>query len=443
MAGTMPAMRPCVLLALTCACAAAAPATKPVSTAAPDRTVSVLEIHSKLSPADRVDPGYVADRLRAEVLASGVEARVISRENMLVLLQAQGKDLSECEGECEVETGRRIGADYVVSGELLRVGDSLKASLRLHETRGGALLAAATAAGITPEDLDANLAVAMRRLLAPLSASAASRPPRTAEAFDARAFAASQPTPVECEAAARRLRGGSPDQAWAALVACIERPRWPRGAFTDLERLTGGFWDRDLATRADAPRVVARVVAMRGGDVEGDLPLLQKSRVPVFTLAAAVREPQLYKGRWILVRGALTAFETESGRPAARVRETSLRATSREVQDGATARWDRSGTVSVQRDVQTTRYGDARSTKQISGSVRSEYSRVKQRYDNERVETGREALGRLAQPDPFLEPDKDFVFLARFDGVSQGRGDAPLAMLSIAGYFQPNALLVQ
>jgi hypothetical protein len=327
----------------------------------------------------------------------------------------------------------------VVSGEVLRVGDSLKASLRLHETRSGALISAVTAAGTTPEDLDANLAVSVRRLLAPLSGGASARSARPAEVFDARAFAASQPTALECEAAARRQRDASADQAWAALVACVERTRWPRGDFTYLERLTGGFWDHDLATRADAPRIVARVIALRGGDVEGDLPLVQKSRVPIFTLAAALRDPSVYKGRWVLVRGALTGFESDAGKPAARVRETSLRGTAREIQDGATSRWDHSGTTTVNKNVQTSHYGSATSSRQVSTTSRSEYSRVKQKYDNERVETGREALGRLPQADPFLEPDKDFVFLARFDGVSQGT----LAVLSIAGYFQPSALLVQ
>ena len=68
---------------------------------------------------------------------------------------------------------------------------------------------------------------------------------------------------------------------------------------------------------------------------------------------------------------------------------------------------------------------------------------MKQKFENERVETGRQAVGRLAQPDPFLEPDKDFIFLGRFDGVRPGEDEAPVALLSIAGYYRPNALLIQ
>src|SRR5438105_11649434 len=302
-------MRTCSLLLVACACATAAPPPAAESTASGEapapRIVSVLELRSKLREGAAIDAGYVADRLRAEVLSSGIEARVISRENMLVLLQAQGKQLADCEAECEVETGRRIGADLVVSGEILRVGESLKASLRLHETRSGMLVAAATAAGSTAEELDSRLASAVRQLVAPLQRPASASPARSsgrgAASFDSRGFAASQPSPWECETAARRLHETAPEQGWAALVACIERPGWPRGDFTYLERITAGFWDQDLTTRPDAPRVIARIIASRRGDVAGDISLVQKSRVPLFTLAAALRQPDVYKGRWVLL----------------------------------------------------------------------------------------------------------------------------------------------
>ncbi|HMC32994.1 MAG TPA: hypothetical protein VKH65_01245, partial [Myxococcales bacterium] len=88
-------------------------------------------------------------------------------------------------------------------------------------------------------------------------------------------------------------------------------------------------------------------------------------------------------------------------------------------------------------------YGSARGSSRYASNGRSEFSTVKQKFDNERVETGRLALGRLAQADPFLEPEKDFLFLGRFEGTSPGRDQQPVALLSIAGYFQPNALLLQ
>jgi hypothetical protein len=93
---------------------------------------------------------------------------VITRENLIVLLQATGKDLASCEGECEVDTGRRIGADLVVSGELLKFGSSYKLDMRLHDTQDGRLLSGATASGTTPDALDRALPEAIARLLAPI-----------------------------------------------------------------------------------------------------------------------------------------------------------------------------------------------------------------------------------------------------------------------------------
>jgi hypothetical protein len=265
-------------------------------------------------------------------------------------------------------------------------------------------------------------------------------PPRT---FDPKAFAAEQLTPAECETSARQIRQENPSQGWDALRACVERTRWPRGEFTQLERLTTGFWDQDLQSRADAPRLIARVIALRGGDVEGDIPLAQKSRVPLFTLAAALRQPDVYKGRWVLVRGALSDLKQEGGKAAAMVHETSLRATSREVQVGTMSRTDHSSTSSARADVQTTRFGNARGNAQFTNNDRTEHSLLKQKFENERVETGRQAVGKLGQADPFLEPDRDFIFLGRFDGVKPGEDEQPVAVISIASYFQPNALLIQ
>ncbi len=267
--------------------------------------------------------------------------------------------------------------------------------------------------------------------------------PKREPVFDAKEFAAAQITPADCETAARHLRETNPDQAWQGLAACIERARWPRGEFTQLELLIRGPWDQDLQTRPDAPRLIARVIAHRGGDVEGDIPLVQKSRVPLFTLAAALRQPDVYKGRWVLVRGALTEMKQEGGKAAALVKETSLRATSREVQVGAISRTETSSNTNVSAQAQTTRYGNAKGSAQYNSSGRIESSTVKQKFENEHVETGRQALGKLPQADPFLEPDKDFLFIGRFDGVRPGDDGQPVAVLSIAGYYQPNALLIQ
>jgi len=136
--------------------------------AAAPPVVGVLEFRDKVPEGQRIDAAYLSDQVRSAVKETLPQARVITRENMLILLQAQGKKLEECEGECEVETGRRIGADLVVSGELLRFGSQYKLNMKLHDTRSGELLSGSVAAGATADELDRDLRPAVRKLLAPL-----------------------------------------------------------------------------------------------------------------------------------------------------------------------------------------------------------------------------------------------------------------------------------
>ena len=111
-----------------------------------------------------MNAGYVTDVVRSRIAESGFN--VITRENILQLLQAQGKRIEDCEAECEVETGRRLGADLVVTGEILQFGSALKVNLRMHNTQSGQLLAGAQASAPDVDGLDAALAPAIDRLVA-------------------------------------------------------------------------------------------------------------------------------------------------------------------------------------------------------------------------------------------------------------------------------------
>ncbi len=151
---------------------AASPAPTVAAAAAPAQPrlpdgarVAVLELRH--GPAfSSEDARYLGDVVRAAVLRAAPRLSVMTRENLLVLLQASGKELADCEGECEVDTGRRIGADAVLSGEALKFGARFKLSLRLHETKAGRLLAATVASGATLEELDVELQQRAVELLA-------------------------------------------------------------------------------------------------------------------------------------------------------------------------------------------------------------------------------------------------------------------------------------
>jgi hypothetical protein len=90
--------------------------------------------------------------------------KIITEENIQVLLAAQGKALEECEGACEVETGRRLGADVIVSGDISRRGAELSIFLSAHRTKDGDFVGSFSAAGPNIAALAAALPALSRKL---------------------------------------------------------------------------------------------------------------------------------------------------------------------------------------------------------------------------------------------------------------------------------------
>lgn len=157
-----------------------------VAAATPPKVAAVLELRNKLEGPDRnlVDSAFLTDVVRQQVLEGAPAVKLMTRENVLTLLEASGKKLEECEGECEVETGRRLGADVVVTGEILRFGSGFRANLRLHDTHSAQLLSAAVASGNSPEALEKDLSRAVGKLVTPLQSGYQAEPAKSAEWFE-------------------------------------------------------------------------------------------------------------------------------------------------------------------------------------------------------------------------------------------------------------------
>jgi TolB-like protein len=105
--------------------------------------LAVLEFQGLKLDADVLNT--FSDAVRGGA-AEGLQAnntKVMTRENMMVLLREMGK--TDCvEGDCEVETARSIGADFVISGLVVHIETSYVVTLKLHETKDGGLLATDT-----------------------------------------------------------------------------------------------------------------------------------------------------------------------------------------------------------------------------------------------------------------------------------------------------------
>lgn len=130
--------------------------------------VGVLELRDVVPLEKRIDAADLSDQVRDAVKQTLPEARVIARKDMLALLKEPGTAVEGCEGACEVEVGRRIGADLVVSGALSRSDARYELGLKLHDTRSGELLSSSTGSGASPDELEHDLRPSVQRLFAPL-----------------------------------------------------------------------------------------------------------------------------------------------------------------------------------------------------------------------------------------------------------------------------------
>ncbi len=79
-------------------------------------------------------------RLAALDVLNRQDYEVMTRENMMQILSDMGKDASCLEGVCEVDIGRNVGADIIVTGDILKTEGVYYLTLKLYETHRGTLL---------------------------------------------------------------------------------------------------------------------------------------------------------------------------------------------------------------------------------------------------------------------------------------------------------------
>lgn len=165
----------CALLALLLL-----PGSAHAAGAAPQQQkLAVLEFAVDLADRSQVDRLYFASAVQgaAQRLLPAQQYFIMTRENLQEILRGQGKVLEECQGNCEVETGRLLSADLVIAGRISRVGARLKLALTLYQVASGQLLGATIASGDTPEKLDDDIPARVEELVAALRSAAGPQSP--------------------------------------------------------------------------------------------------------------------------------------------------------------------------------------------------------------------------------------------------------------------------
>lgn len=131
--------------------------------------VAVLELRSSAGGLSAADRDYLVDSVVRGAVRKALPAErylVMTKETMIELLAEQRIDFEKvCEGSCELEVGRKIGAHYIVKGSCWRVGNRHQVAIKLYDTRSGNLLSQETVSGADAEGLSGPLAMATRSIL--------------------------------------------------------------------------------------------------------------------------------------------------------------------------------------------------------------------------------------------------------------------------------------
>lgn len=183
----------------------------------------------------------------------------------------------------------------------------------------------------------------------------------------------------QCASAAQELFARAAKPGWALLVACIGR-----ADFNDLEALVDEPWAAELKKRREAPALVARVIARRGGNIDRDLRVCRRAGLRLYSLRAALADPEAMAGGFVVMRASIADARRVRGTRALELDET------RPMTDDDIFFAD-------------------------DELVRRRLRRTTEALDELSVETGLTVVARV-DPDAVYEPAIDYVMLLRFDG---------------------------
>jgi hypothetical protein len=120
------------------------------------KSVAVFEtLADRDSVVDDADRRYLTNELRKIALEELPKTRfsVMTRENIFQLIPP-GKSLEECaEGQCLVELGRNVGAEYAAQGTVSKFGGQFTITVECYETMGGKLIGSFTSESETVNGL--------------------------------------------------------------------------------------------------------------------------------------------------------------------------------------------------------------------------------------------------------------------------------------------------
>ena len=163
-----------LLVALALVPCSAGPAKRPGD----GLTLGVLEVRAGNSGLDESQLTSITDWVRGAARRALPGAAIMTRERVNQLIVTNPQVFERCSARgCELEWGRALGADLLVTGGVTRFGKRLTVTLRMHDTRRGTFLGEETATAESLEPLPERVQQSALRLFASVGGRDTPPPP--------------------------------------------------------------------------------------------------------------------------------------------------------------------------------------------------------------------------------------------------------------------------
>ena len=187
---------------------------------------------------------------------------IMTSENIQELLPP-GKDLAKCtDATCEVELGREIGAEYIITGEIIRYAGKLRVQIKVHHVPSGHFIGSEDTKAGALEEQESMLAeissVLMNKVLAHAGVGASAQPGGGAVFVPS-----SQPSSPSSAAEVRALAPSEQPPATATGPAGLYITSNPPGAEVYLGQTKAGTTNPAFQKVNLQPGTTVRVVTLK------------------------------------------------------------------------------------------------------------------------------------------------------------------------------------
>ena len=223
------------------------------------------------------------DAVRGVVLADAPPAFIVLTRSNIEAFLPPGVALADCEGECEITTARKIGAEYVVGVRVTQTGSAWQITVALHATIDGRFLGQGRQS-VPTEEIDTGLRAAATQAM---QAIARVRPgPATTEASGQATIVHARPL-TWMGAPILRIESGVGEPL-------IIHARGRRVGATPVNLLLDG--ETSLLVRAEAPGYRSQAFRVETGGASGETSLSLASTQANFTLDLPFDDVEVHVG---------------------------------------------------------------------------------------------------------------------------------------------------